>query len=203
MLWEEEGFLVFSPESFVEIENNTIRTFPMKGTIAAYQPNALQCLLDDAKEQDEHATVVDLLRNDLSQVAKQVEVEQFRYAQKIETPNGQLWQTSSIIKGFLPEDWHEQIGTLFRCLLPAGSICGAPKRRTVEIIRKVEGSPRGYYTGVFGWYDGEILKSGVMIRFLRKNGKNYFYHSGVGVTHQSLAEREYSELKEKIYVPIA
>ena len=65
-----------------------------------------------------------------------------------------------------------------------------------------EGEQRGYYTGVFGYFDGKQLDSGVMIRFIEKTGEKYYYRSGGGITTQSIAEKEYQELIDKVYVPL-
>jgi para-aminobenzoate synthetase component 1 len=87
-------------------------------------------------------------------------------------------------------------------MLPAGSICGAPKAKTVSIIQEVEQGPRGYYTGIFGYFNGETLDSGVNIRYIEKNDGRLLYRSGGGITFLSNQESEYKELIEKIYVPI-
>lgn len=112
--------------------------------------------------------VVDLLRNDLSMVAKNVKVEKFRYITKIEAGEKKLLHVSSHISGNVGDDWHSKIGDILKSLLPAGSISGAPKKSTLEIIQLVEGYERGYFSGVFGVYDGEALNSAVMIRFVQK-----------------------------------
>jgi len=72
----------------------------------------------------------------------------------------------------------------------------------MELIQSVELDERGYYTGVFGVFDGSRLESGVNIRFLEQREGNYYYRSGGGITHLSTLEEEYHELINKIYVPI-
>jgi len=198
-----DQFVVFSPETFVRIEDGRITSYPMKGTIDATLPGAHQRLLDDAKELAEHYTIVDLIRNDLSMVATGVEVERFRYLERVETHRGALLQASSRIGGQLPADYPGHIGELLLRLLPAGSVSGAPKRRTVEIIRAAEGQPRGYYTGVFGWFDGRRLDSAVMIRYVERSSDGLYFRSGGGITAMSREDEEYRELTDKIYVPIA
>src|SRR5437879_4707386 len=94
--WKNE-FLVFSPETFVRIENGKILSYPMKGTIDASVPNAEQVILNDKKELAEHVTIVDLIRNDLSTVASEVKVKRFRYVEKIRTNQKDLLQVSSEI----------------------------------------------------------------------------------------------------------
>jgi para-aminobenzoate synthetase component 1 len=201
-LWIKDLFTVFSPEPFVKISDGRIFTFPMKGTIDAEMQDAEKCLLDDKKELAEHYTIVDLLRNDLNMVATEVRVDRFRYVETIETHRGKLLQTSSVISGKLPENPFSQIGTILTTLLPAGSISGAPKKKTIEIIRKAETYERGYYTGVFGIFDGKQLNSAVMIRFIEQTEAGLIFKAGGGITVNSKCESEYQELLDKVYLPI-
>lgn len=194
-------FVCFSPEPFITIEGNRIHTFPMKGTIDASLPNAIEQILQNPKEIAEHTMIVDLLRNDLSIVSKDIKVEKFRYITTIETGNKKLHQVSSHISGQLPDDWKERIGEILHSLLPAGSISGTPKKKSVEIIEKVEKYERGYFSGVFGYFDGTSLYSAVSIRFIEKTDAGLFYKSGGGITADSTAASEYQELQDKIYIP--
>jgi len=196
-----DEFVCFSPEKFVQISANIIHTYPMKGTIDAALPNAKEIILRDAKEMAEHVMVVDLLRNDLSMVAQNVKVENFRYVTEVEAGEKKLLQVSSHISGFVGNEWHEKIGDILQTLLPAGSISGAPKKSTLQIIDKVEGYERGFYSGVFGVYDGVTLESAVMIRFIEKTQDGYMYKSGGGITLDSDAVSEYNELSDKVYLP--
>lgn len=196
-------FVFFSPESFVRIENGKISSYPMKGTIDASHPDAGLRLLSDYKETCEHNTIVDLIRNDLSSVADNVKVERFRYIEKIRTHKGELLQSSSQITGQLPQGWQQRTGDIIFSLLPAGSISGAPKRKTVEIIKESETTPRGYYTGVMGVYDSGMLDSCVIIRYIERDADGeYHYRSGGGITSCSIMQNEYREMTDKIYVPI-
>jgi para-aminobenzoate synthetase component I len=201
--FENEEIVAFSPETFVKIDNNVLSTFPMKGTISADVPNAKDDILNDAKELAEHTTIVDLLRNDLSKVSEKVWVERFRYIENIETHKGNLLQVSSEIKANMPEQWNENLGDILANLLPAGSICGAPKPETLRIINEVENYDRGFYTGIVGIYKEKSLDCGVLIRFIEKNKKGTFFKSGGGITTRSKAEDEYQEMIEKIYIPLA
>jgi para-aminobenzoate synthetase component 1 len=201
-LWMKDRFLFFSPEIFVQINSGVITTYPMKGTIDAAVPDAANRILSDPKELAEHITIVDLLRNDLGLVSTQVSVNRFRYLDEIKTSGKNILQVSSEISGKLPQDYHAHLGDILVKLLPAGSISGAPKRKTVEIIRQAEGETRGYYTGVAGYFDGERLDSCVMIRFIEQDGEQFYYRSGAGLTAQSTAETEYQEILDKIYVPV-
>jgi para-aminobenzoate synthetase component I len=198
----EDRFVVFSPETFIKIYNGKIYSFPMKGTIDAGIDNARSVILSDEKEKAEHITIVDLIRNDLSIVADDVEVDEFRYVETVKTNEKELLQVSSKISGLLPNNYKENIGELIFKLLPAGSISGAPKEKTVEIIKTVENYSRGYYTGVFGIYDGNDLDCAVMIRFIEQIGNDCYFKSGGGITAMSDPKKEYKELIDKVYVPI-
>ena len=196
-----DKFVCFSPERFVKIEDNSIYTHPMKGTIDANIKDAKEKILSNKKEMAEHIMVVDLLRNDLNMVSKKVKVEKFRYIDKIKAGKRELLQVSSKIKGELEDNWQDRLGDIITTLLPAGSITGTPKKSTTDIIKRVEGYERGYYSGVFGIFDGKSLDSAVMIRFIEKVGSELFYKSGGGITIDSDLDSEYNELCEKIYVP--
>ncbi len=202
-LWLKNRFVVFSPEIFIRINDRKIRSFPMKGTMDASLFDAENRLLNNEKELAEHYTIVDLIRNDLSMVAKNVKVERFRYIETIKTNHNELLQMSSEISGDLPYNYYENLGDLLFSLLPAGSISGAPKKKTIEIIKQAEQYERGFYTGVFGIFDGENVDSGVMIRFIEKTANGLFYKSGGGITAKSICDEEYQELTDKIYVPIS
>lgn len=201
-LWWRGRFTCFSPESFVRIRNGRIFSYPMKGTLDTAMAGGPDRLLHNPKEKAEHATIVDLIRNDLSQVAAKVRVDRYRYLDKIRTGRGGIWQTSSEISGELPEDYHRQIGDLVFRLLPAGSISGAPKPKTVEIIREAENYDRGYYTGVAGIFDGQNLDSAVLIRYVENTPEGLFFKSGGGITTFSEVEAEYRELIRKVDLPV-
>lgn len=201
-LWYQDLFTVFSPEIFVKIINGKIFSHPMKGTIDARIPDAARIILEDSKELAEHHTIVDLIRNDLSMVARNVKVDRFRYLEKLSLFEKELLQVSSLISGELPKDYSQRIGDIIISLLPAGSISGAPKKKTVEIIHRAEPCKRGYYTGITGCFDGGDLDSGVMIRYIEKAGTEYYFKSGGGITVNSDPEKEYQELIDKVNVPV-
>lgn len=198
----KDFFVFFSPETFVKIISDKILTYPMKGTIDASLENAAEVLKNDKKEKAEHYTVVDLLRNDLSIVADNVTVDKFQYIDFLKTYQKNLFAMSSEISGNVKAEYKGKVGSIMQKLLPAGSILGAPKPKTLEIILEAEGFDRGFYTGVCGWFDGENLDSCVMIRFIEKEGDQLYFKSGGGITHMSKLEDEYEEMKNKIYVPI-
>ena len=197
-----DQFVCFSPETFISISNGKVRSYPMKGTIDAAIENAAEIIMNDPKETAEHYTIVDLIRNDLNMVAKNVRVEKFRYIDTIKTSHKTLLQVSSVISGDLPTDYPSHIGDLIFTLLPAGSISGAPKKKTVDIILETETYKRGYYTGIFGYFDGINLDSAVMIRFIENTAQGMIYKSGGGITSFSDKESEYEEMIDKVYVPI-
>jgi para-aminobenzoate synthetase component 1 len=201
-IWLKNQFVCFSPEIFVRIKDGIISSYPMKGTIDASIENAEQLLLNDEKEIAEHNTIVDLIRNDLSTVATDVKVDDFRYIDRICTNKIDLLQISSHISGLLPENYRQSIGTILAKMLPAGSICGAPKPKTLEIISETESYKRGYYTGIFGVFDGKNLDSCVLIRYIEQDDQRLIFKSGGGITFLSDCQTEYNELIQKVYVPI-
>ena len=209
-------FVCFSPETFVRIKGGRIYSYPMKGTLDASLPNAEKQLMEDQKEAAEHATIVDLIRNDLSRVAEDVRVDKYRYIDVLHTNKGNILQTSSEISGRLPEDYPHHLGEILDAQLPAGSITGAPKDKTMQIIQEAEGYDRGFYTGIMGIYDQGELNSAVMIRFIEEevfpskteNRMNYeairklYFKAGGGITSKSDCRKEYEEVIQKIYLPI-
>ena len=218
-------FVCFSPETFVRIKGGRIYSYPMKGTLDASLPNAEKQLMEDLKEAAEHATIVDLIRNDLSRVAEDVRVDKYRYIDVLHTNKGDILQTSSEISGRLPEDYPHHLGEILDAQLPAGSITGAPKDKTMQIIQEAEGYDRGFYTGIMGIYDQGELNSAVMIRFIEEETspvdfeadgeKNFkasegkgdeasrklYFKAGGGITSKSDCRREYEEVIQKIYLP--
>ena len=219
-------FVCFSPETFIRIKGGRIYSYPMKGTLDASLPDAEKQLMEDRKEAAEHATIVDLIRNDLSRVAEDVRVDKYRYIDVLHTNKGDILQTSSEISGRLPEDYPHHLGEILAAQLPAGSITGAPKDKTMQIIQEAEGYNRGFYTGIMGIYDQGELNSAVMIRFIEEETspidfeadgeKNFkasegkgdeasrklYFKAGGGITSKSDSRREYEEVIQKIYLPI-
>lgn len=196
-----DEFISFSPERFVSISDGVIRSNPMKGTIDASISDARLLLGSDYKEDCEHNTIVDLIRNDLGKLASHIRVERFKYIESIKTDRGELLQMSSEITGRLPEGYTAMLGDIFLELLPAGSVSGAPKPATLSLISEAESTHRGYYTGVFGYFDGTNLDSAVLIRYIENRNGKYYYRSGGGITINSSIENEYREALQKIYIP--
>jgi para-aminobenzoate synthetase component 1 len=121
-LWYKDEFIVFSPEIFVRMHEGKIFSYPMKGTIDAAIPDAKNKILSDKKELAEHVTIVDLIRNDLSQVADKVQVKRFRYIDELKTNTKTLLQVSSEIVGVLNDNYKSHLGDILVSLLPAGSV---------------------------------------------------------------------------------
>ena len=205
-LFFKNKFVCFSPERFVKIENNKIYTYPMKGTIDASIPNAKEKILSNEKEMAEHTMVVDLLRNDLGIIGTNVKVNKFRFIDKIKAGEKELLQVSSEIEATLTKTWGKNWLEMILKMLPAGSISGTPKKKTIEIIKKVENYDRGYYTGIFGITDEKtFLDSAVIIRYIENNlntKTSFTYKSGGGITIDSNVKDEYKELINKVYIPI-
>ncbi len=191
----------FSPEPFVTVRGRTVSAFPMKGTVSSATQEARRWLETDEKENRESATIVDLMRNDLSMVATGVRVKRYRYISPVETSGGSILQCSSEISGLLPENWRSRVGEILLKLLPAGSVTGAPKEATCRAIAEAENMERGFYTGIFGFFNGRDLDSAVSVRFMEEGEQGMVYKSGGGITVMSRMEDEYREAVAKVYVP--
>lgn len=191
----------FSPESFVQIRGNEISCYPMKGTADSDSDEARHWLEHDEKEQRESAMMADLMRNDLAIVSQGVKVVRYRYISPVTTSRGRILQCSSEIRSTLSSDWHSHLGDILFRLLPAGSITGAPKEATCQAIAEAENFTRGFYTGIFGYYDGTNLDSAVAIRFAEQTPEGLLFKSGGGITILSQLDQEYQESIAKVYVP--
>lgn len=200
-IYFKNKFVSFSPESFINIENNKITTFPIKGTILASKKNSQEELIKNKKELAEHIMIVDLMRNDLSKIGIKTEVDRFRYLEKIGTKNSKLFHTVSQISTNLNKNEELDLFNIFSNLLPAGSITGTPKISTINILKQIEEYNRGFYTGIFGIFDGKNLYSSVIIRYIEKDRNKFFYKSGGGITIDSSSKSEYQEYLNKIYIP--
>lgn len=187
--------LSLSPELFFEIKDGTIRSRPMKGTIRRGRTTAEDAaqvarLQNDAKTRSENLMIVDLIRNDLARVSKPgtVEVKNLFTVEKYET----LFQMTSEVQGQLvPET---PLLKIMESLFPCGSVTGAPKIRTMEIIQRLESSKRGAYCGSIGHFapDGSACFN-VAIRTLEIEGENTVLGIGGGVLHDSDPDAEYDE----------
>lgn len=191
--------LSFSPELFVRKDGLKLNAKPMKGTAArgfllADDINNRQALVRDEKSRAENLMILDLLRNDLSRLArpgtvrttKKFEVEAFRT----------LLQMTSSVEAELPEN--TSLLNMFKALFPCGSITGAPKIRAMEIIHELEQTPRGIYTGAIGYITPELdFCFSVPIRTISVTKKDGGIHGemgiGGGIVADSAAEAEFEE----------
>lgn len=193
-----------SPELFFRTRGRAITTRPMKGTRPRGRwPEEDRSLADELaaspKDRAENLMIVDLLRNDLGRVcvpggvrvAALWEVERYRT----------VWQMTSSVTGRLRED--VGLVDLFRALFPCGSVTGAPKISTMEVIADLELSPRGVYCGAIGWIrPGGDCAFSVPIRtgWIDREAGRITYGTGGGVVWDSTPEAEYEELVAKTVV---
>lgn len=192
-----------SPELFFHWQDQKITTKPMKGTAPRgttwADDQSKRELLKNEKNQAENMMIVDLLRNDLSQIALpgSVKVPQLFEIEKYPT----VWQLTSTIEAALPQD--VTLSTIFKALFPCGSITGAPKASTMQVISGLESSPRGVYCGAIGMItpEREAIFS-IPIRTVVVDTKNQtaVYGSGGGVTWDSAAQDEFDEIKHKAQI---
>jgi len=191
----DQQILSFSPELFFKRTGEQCLVRPMKGTIQrgpypAEDARLMQFLQGDEKNRSENVMIVDLLRNDLGRICTPGTVAT-RSLFDIETYET-LHQMTSTITGHLP--LATKIEPLFRALFPCGSVTGAPKIRTMEIIHELESGPRGVYTGAIGFIapSGEATFN-VPIRTIELNGNKGEMGIGSGIIHESDPEQEWRE----------
>lgn len=205
-----------SPELFVEKQNATLRARPMKGTAPrsadpSADRGAAEFLGNDPKNRAENVMIVDLLRNDLSRVAQTGSVK-VPALFSVE-PYASVWQMTSTVEAALRPG--TSFAAIVRALFPCGSITGAPKHRTMQLIDELESTPRGLYTGAIGWLDapapepaanedsgGDFCMS-VAIRTLTLKPSaptgelRGTMGIGAGIVLDSVAEDEYAECRLK------
>ena len=195
----ERSILSFSPELFYRAEEGRITTRPMKGTAARGRTLEedrciAEWLANDAKNRSENVMIVDLLRNDLGRVCEfgTVSVDELFATEKYET----VWQMTSTVRGKLRADVSQV--EVFKHLFPCGSVTGAPKLRTMEIIRELENGPRDIYTGAIGYFapNGNATFNVAIRTLVLKDGRGEM-GIGSGIVIDSVAEREYEECKLK------
>jgi para-aminobenzoate synthetase/4-amino-4-deoxychorismate lyase len=184
-----------SPELFFRIAGDMIYTRPMKGTMPRgldlQEDQAAQAALkNDVKNRSEHVMIVDLLRNDLGRLCTMgsVQVHDLFNVEKYQS----LLQMTSTIAGKLPRHWRYY--DVFRSLFPSGSITGAPKLRTMQIIQELEPSPRGAYTGAIGFIAPDrSAVFNVAIRTLVIGDGKFVMGVGGGIIADSDPAMEYDE----------
>jgi para-aminobenzoate synthetase/4-amino-4-deoxychorismate lyase len=181
-----------SPELFVERQGDVLRARPMKGT--APRDTDPRLLHDDPKNRAENVMIVDLLRNDMSRVAATGSVH-VPALFSVE-PYASVWQMTSTIEARVRPG--VVFADIFRALFPCGSITGAPKYRTIQLIDEIESTPRGLYTGAIGWVDhgGDFCLS-VAIRTLVTGDGRGTMGIGAGIVLDSVAADEYAECRLK------
>ncbi|OCG60913.1 aminodeoxychorismate synthase, component I [Gilliamella sp. Nev5-1] len=197
--FDDYYILSISPELFFKLDNNIITTKPMKGTTGRglnnQQDKQQLDLLFSEKNQAENMMIVDLLRNDLSRIAKpgSVTVPQLFEAEKYPT----VWQLTSTIQGELKDD--ANLYQIFQALFPCGSITGAPKTSTMQIIADSENTPRGIYCGTIGYIEPYMNKAifNIPIRTLTVHNQQMYYGVGGGITWDSTSQDEYNEILAK------
>jgi para-aminobenzoate synthetase/4-amino-4-deoxychorismate lyase len=193
--------LSLSPELFFERRGNHVITKPMKGTVKrgrwpAEDEQLASWLRNSAKDRAENVMIVDLLRNDLGKVSVpgSVRASSLFQLERFET----LWQMTSTVESTLKGG--VSFADLMGALFPCGSVTGAPKVRTMEIINDLEPFPRGAYTGAIGFLrpGGDcIFNVAIRTLVLDSHSGEVTFGVGGGVTFDSTAEREYEECMVK------
>jgi anthranilate/para-aminobenzoate synthase component I len=191
--------LSISPEGFLSVEEGVVRTRPIKGTRPrGVTPHEDRRLADDLrkseKDRAENVMIVDLLRNDLSRIAKPHSVSVTRLLELESHPT--VHHLVSEVRAELGAEvgW----GELLRATFPGGSITGAPKVRALEVLRELEPLPRGPYTGAIGWIGpGGRAELSIAIRTATVEGGQARYGAGGGITLASDPEAEWGELLDK------
>ncbi|HSE42027.1 MAG TPA: aminodeoxychorismate synthase component I [Acidobacteriota bacterium] len=196
----EWSILSFSPELFFRRSGSDILMRPMKGTAPrgktpGEDAQNAAVLHSSIKERSENLMIVDLLRNDLGKVCKPGSVHVIA-PMEIECYET-LLQMTSTVQGTLNEQ--RDISQILEATFPSGSITGAPKIRTMQIIDALERQPRGIYTGSIGWWSANECVFNVAIRTLSIEGSSGKYEMGVGsgILYEADATREYEECKLK------
>ena len=199
---DDVSIISISPELFFKKDGDKLTTRPMKGTTnrgLTTETDLAQArwLAQDQKNRSENMMIVDLLRNDMNRISK-IGSEDVKSLCQVEQYST-VWQmTSTIETQLLP---NSSLSDVFQALFPCGSITGAPKIATMEIIKKVEKQPRGVYCGAIGILvpQGPSIFN-VAIRTLQMEGTKAIYGVGGGITWDSNWEAEYEETKQKAAV---
>ncbi|MBU3541262.1 bifunctional anthranilate synthase component I family protein/class IV aminotransferase [Polynucleobacter sp. UB-Tiil-W10] len=194
---EHEGnfLLSQSPELFIARDGDTLKAMPMKGTASALSAIA-STLSNDPKNQAENVMIVDLLRNDFSRICLPSTVtvpNLFEVAR-----HGDVLQMTSTVQGQIKPE--TALFDIVKAVFPCGSVTGAPKKRSMEIIQELEPEDRGYYCGALGWLDpnGNFTFS-VPIRTveihqdLQSHASHFTLGIGAGITNDSNPSQEWQE----------
>ena len=193
----EELVISLSPELFFEVNGKSITSKPMKGTIQrGFNSRSDEKIADELKYSEknraENVMIVDLLRNDLGRICRygSILVDDLFGIEKYES----LYQMVSTVKGKLNKKM--KMKDVFQNIFPCGSVTGAPKIRTMEIINEIERSDRGIYTGSIGLFTPKTIKMNVAIRTIKldKNSGLGVMGLGSGIVWESDPEKEYEEV---------
>jgi len=193
------GVLSISPELFLRVRGREVVTRPIKGTrpssTAGDALRAARELDGSAKERAELNMIVDLLRNDLGRVCEYGSVVVASSGETQVLPN--LVHRVATVRGRLRSD--AGLVDLLQAAFPGGSVTGAPKIRAMQIIRELEGEPRGPYCGAIGWFSGTDMELSIAIRtaLVDPAGKRVHYHAGSGIVADSDPRSEYEETLHK------
>ncbi|MEB9975344.1 aminodeoxychorismate synthase component I [Bacillus cereus] len=188
-----------SPELLIKKQGTEVSTRPIAGTRSRgadeqEDEELARELIENEKERAEHVMLVDLERNDLGRVCKYgtVEVDEFMVIEKY----SHVMHIVSNVRGEVEED--KDAFDLVKAVFPGGTITGAPKIRTMEIIEELEPVRRGVYTGSIGWigYSGDTELNIVIRTLLAKDGKAHV-QAGAGIVIDSNPENEYKESLKK------
>ena len=198
---KEDYVLCASPERFVKRRGNKICSQPMKGTVKRDNNKEKDMVLKsqlekDPKERSENIMIVDLVRNDLSKIAKSnsVKVDELCKVYPFKT----VYQMISTVSAQINED-QNNLDVVLACF-PMGSMTGAPKVRAMKLIEKYESTKRGVYSGAIGYFDPENdFDFNVVIRSIILNSEKKCLSAMVGgaITSKSVPEYEYEETKLK------
>ena len=185
--------LSFSPELFFRLKGNKITTKPMKGTAPKLNDGKdserKTFLYNDIKNRAENIMIVDLLRNDLGRISKTGSVKVDKLFEIEEHPT--VFQMTSEISSEIEEN--VSLYNIFKAIFPCGSITGAPKISTMEVIKELEPFNRNIYCGAIGFLSPEMCEFSVPIRILYGNNYKYHYHTGGAVVWDSKPEEEWEE----------
>lgn len=198
--YDDKQIVSLSPELFFEMDaDRKISTKPMKGTAPRFEDPkedkaSYEFLRNSKKDQAENVMIVDLLRNDISKIAKpdSVKAAELFTIEKYQT----VYQMISTVEADIRDD--VTLSDTFGALFPCGSITGAPKQMTMRLIEKLEKTPRGFYCGALGiLYPDASVVFNVPIRTLTITGDRYIYSAGGGITYDSNASSEFEEILHK------
>jgi len=194
--------LSVSPELFFRLDGDTILCRPMKGTAArglssADDAERAEALQASGKERAENVMIVDMVRNDLGRIAEtgSVLVRSLFDTERL----GTCWQMTSTVEARSSAG----IAEIFRALFPSASVTGAPKVRTMEIIRELEARPRGVYCGAIGWVGPcrrAAFSVGIRTLTIDRAAGAATYQVGSGITWESAASAEFDECRLKAAV---